>query len=69
MSDSLYEKIQADARYLNLDICAQEVAQLAINDSLSDDDIRAVFKGEENGNHRKYTAEAESVAPEGAKDI
>ena len=26
MSDSLYEKIQADARYLNLDICAKEVA-------------------------------------------
>ena len=42
MSDSLYEKIQADARYLNLDICAQEVAQLAIKDSLSADDIRAV---------------------------
>ena len=30
MNDSLFEQIQDSAKYLNLDLCAQEMAQLAV---------------------------------------
>ena len=42
MDDSLFEQIQADAKYLNLDFCAQEAAQLALEREMSDESVRAV---------------------------
>lgn len=42
MNESLFELIQTDAKYLSLDFSAQEVAQLAMDHDLSDDNIQAV---------------------------
>ncbi len=42
MSDSMYEQIQASAKYLGIDFSVQEVAQLAMDSGLSDDQISAV---------------------------
>ena len=42
MDDPLFEQIQADAKYLNLDFCAQEAAQLAMDLEMSDESIHAV---------------------------
>ena len=42
MNESLFDQIQNDAKYLNLDFSAQEVAQLAMENDLSDENIQAV---------------------------
>lgn len=42
MDDSLFDQIQADAKYLNLDMTAQEVANLVMNQDITDEGIRAV---------------------------
>jgi DNA replication protein DnaC len=42
MDDSMFEQIQADAKYLNLDFCAQEAAQLAMDHEMSDESVQAV---------------------------
>lgn len=44
MDDSLFEQIQADAKYLNLDFCAQEAAQLTLEREMSDESVRAVYE-------------------------
>ena len=41
MNDSLFEKIQADAKFLNLDLSAQEVAKLALDNDMSDENVQA----------------------------
>ena len=43
MDDSLFDQIQADAKYLNLDMTAQEVADLVMNQDITDEGIRAVI--------------------------
>ncbi len=42
MSDSMYDQIQTSAKYLGIDFSAQEVAQLAIESELNDEQISAV---------------------------
>lgn len=42
MNDSLFERIQDCARYLNLDLCAQEMAQLAVERELSEGNIQII---------------------------
>jgi DNA replication protein DnaC len=42
MNDILFEQIQTSAKYLNLDLCAQEMAQLAIEKELTEDSIRVI---------------------------
>lgn len=42
MNESLFAQIQDDAKYLNLDLCSQEMAQVAINNSMSQESIQAV---------------------------
>lgn len=42
MNDSLFEQIQDATKYLNLDLSSQEMAQLAINRTLSEESIQAI---------------------------
>lgn len=42
MSESLYEQIQASAKYLGIDFPAQEVAQLAVDREFEDDHMDAI---------------------------
>ena len=42
MNDSLFEQIQDSAKYLNLDLCAQEMAQLAVERELSEENIQVI---------------------------
>ena len=42
MSDLLFDEIQKTAEYLKLNICAQEIAQLSINNNYSEEDMQAV---------------------------
>lgn len=42
MNDSLFEQIQDCAKYLNLDLCAQEMAQLAVERELSEGNIQII---------------------------
>lgn len=42
MNESLFSQIQESARYLNLDFCAQEMAQLSLGNELSDDQLFAI---------------------------
>lgn len=42
MTKSVYEQIQDNAKYLGLDLNAQEMAQLAITSSMSEENIQAV---------------------------
>lgn len=42
MDESIFSKIHEAADYLKLDIELQEVANLAVNNSLSDEGIRAI---------------------------
>lgn len=42
MNDSMFEQIQASAEYLNLELSAQEMAELSMRIELKDDQIEAV---------------------------
>jgi DNA replication protein DnaC len=42
MNDILFDSIQADAKYLNLDLSSQEIAQLAFDNSMSEETVQAV---------------------------
>lgn len=42
MNESLFEQIQDSAKYLNLDFCAQEMAQLAFSKALQDEQLQAI---------------------------
>ena len=42
MDNSLFDKIQADAKYLKLDINAQEAAQLALENNMTEEAVQAV---------------------------
>ena len=42
MDDSLFDQIQVDAKYLNIDLCSQEAAQLAIDHKMSDESVLAI---------------------------
>ena len=42
MNNSLFEQIQDAAGYLNLDLNAQEMAQLAVHHGYSEENIRIV---------------------------
>ena len=42
MNDSLFGQIQDSAKYLNLDLCAQEMAQLAVNRELSEENLQII---------------------------
>lgn len=42
MNESLFEQIQDTAKYLNLDLNVQEMAQLAVNRGYSEENIQAV---------------------------
>ena len=42
MNESLFGQIQNAAKYLNLDLNAQEMAQLAVNRGYSEENIQAV---------------------------
>ena len=42
MSDSVYESIRDNAKYLNIDIGDQEIAQLAIDKKMSDVELNAI---------------------------
>lgn len=42
MDGSLFEHIQDTARYLNLDLCASEMADFSVENELDEDSIRAV---------------------------
>ena len=42
MNESLFGQIQHAAKYLNLDLNAQEMAQLAVNRGYSEENIQAV---------------------------
>ena len=42
MSDSVYIQIQESAEFLRLDLTAQELATLSVNQNLGEDGLRAV---------------------------
>ena len=42
MDNSLFEAIGADARYLKLDICSQEVAQIALDNHMSEETVQGI---------------------------
>lgn len=42
MNDSLFDQIQMDAKYLNIDLCSQEAAQLAMENKMSDESVVAI---------------------------
>lgn len=42
MSDSIYEQIGRDAFYLKLDLSAEHIAKLSMNESWSDEHLQAV---------------------------
>ena len=42
MNNSFFEQIQESAKCLGLDLCAQEMAQLALEQQLTDESIHAV---------------------------
>ncbi len=42
MNESLYQQIQDDAKYLGIDLPAQEMAQFAVESNLSEDNIETV---------------------------
>lgn len=42
MNESLFEQIQASARYLNLDFGAQEMAQLSVQKEYGEDNLQAI---------------------------
>lgn len=42
MNESLFEQTQDAAKYLNLDLNIQEMAQLAVNRGYSEENIQAV---------------------------
>ncbi len=42
MNDSLFEQIQASSRFLKLDLCAQEMAQLSMEHKFNDDQLDAI---------------------------
>lgn len=39
MNNSFFEQIQESAKYFGLDLCAQEMAQLAMEQQLTDESI------------------------------
>lgn len=43
MNESLFEQIHASAKYLELDINAQEIAQLSVSQGLSNEQIQAIL--------------------------
>lgn len=43
MNESLYEQIQSCAKYLNLDLNTQEIAQLSVEQRMDDVQVQAVF--------------------------
>lgn len=42
MSDSLFERIQASAKFLKLDLSAQEIAQISVDHKFNDEQLRAI---------------------------
>lgn len=44
MDNSLFDKIQADAKYLSLDFNAQEAAQLALDNNMTEETVQAINK-------------------------
>ena len=42
MNNSFFEQIQESAKYLSLDLCAQEMAQFAMEQQLTDESIQAI---------------------------
>ena len=70
MNDSLFDQIQMDAKYLNIDLCSQEAAQLAMENKMSDESVMAISqvfsylkaKKAELKQLVKMKAEAETVA-------
>ena len=44
MDESLFDAIQSDAKYLNLDISSQEAAQLALEHSMSEETVQAITR-------------------------
>lgn len=59
MNNSFFEQIQESAKYLGLDLCAQEMAQLAMEQQLTD----------ESGKHCINSAAFKSSAIKRAKNI
>ena len=43
MNNSFFEQIHESAKYLGLDLCAHEMAQLAMEQQLTDESIQASF--------------------------
>lgn len=43
MNDSLFEQIQSCAKYLNLDLNIQEIAQLSVEQGMDEAQVQAVF--------------------------
>lgn len=43
MNDSLFEQIQSCAKYLNLDLNTQEIAQLSVEQGMDEAQVQAVF--------------------------
>ena len=75
MNDSLFNEIQDSAKYLNLDLNSQEMAQFAMEHDLGEKQLQALssvlsyLQGEKEREHHIYTVKAESVTAERTKNL
>lgn len=75
MNDSLFNEIQDSAKYLNLDLNSQEMAQFAMEHDLGEKQLQALssvlsyLQEKKEREHHIYTVKAESVTAERTKNL